>query len=382
MNTISIKPELIRWARERSGITTNMLLKWFPKLELWERGEAMPTLQQLEGLAKKTFTPLGYFFLPKPPEEKLSIPDYRTISNAPVQRLSPNLLETVQIMQRRQTWMRDFLIEQGEKPLIFIGSVKLSDNPNHVATKIRKDVGLNSNWANQQATWTDALQTLRSAVEEMGILTVFNGVVGNNTHRKLDVEDFRGFVLSDKYAPLIFINSTDAKAAQMFTFVHELVHLWLDCNGVFNFQAMQPADHDVERFCDRVAAECLVPAQELSTYWTEANQSDEPFQVLARRFKVSPLVCARRALDLGFIEKLSFIQFYQDYLSDERRKSAKRPPGGNFYATQNMRIGHRFFEAVICATKEGRLLYRDAYQLTGLSCQTFDKYAGLLEVRL
>src|SRR3989442_797126 len=117
MSRVAVKPELLRWARERSGLTTTALEERFPKYPAWESGLAQPTLKQLESLARKTLTPLGYFFLPEPPEDKLPIPDFRTLRDAPVLRPSPNLLETLHMMQRRQGWMRDFLIEQGEKPL-------------------------------------------------------------------------------------------------------------------------------------------------------------------------------------------------------------------------------------------------------------------------
>jgi Zn-dependent peptidase ImmA (M78 family) len=375
MSQVPIKPELIRWARERSGMSVGALLKHFPKYELWEKGEAWPSLRQLENLAKKTYTPMGYFFLDTPPDDSLPIPDFRTIQGTLINRPSPNLLEMVQTMQRRQAWMRDYLIEEGEEPLHFIGSATNLENPISLANKIRDFMNLPSDWARQKPTWTDALRALRQAIENAHILTIFSGVVGNNTHRKLNVKEFRGFVLCDSYAPLIFVNSADAKAAQMFTLAHELAHLWLGQDGVFNLPDLQPANHDVEEYCNRVAAEFLVPEQDLQAYWIGAKRADDPFQALARHFKVSPLVVARRALDLGLINKPKFLSFYTGYLEDERRRDETRPGGGDFYTNQDMRIGRRFAEAIVRAAKEGRLLYREAYQLTALSGETFNKYA-------
>jgi len=381
MTNLPVKPDLIRWARERSGLTTDVLVKHFPHYEGWERGEAQPTLRQLELLAKRTLTPLGYFFLATPPEEKLPIPDFRTVGDLPLARPSPNLLETVQVMQRRQDWMREFLIEQGESALAFVGSASPRNRPAAIAAKIREVLGISSNWAHEHRTWTEALRALREASERAGILVVINGVVGNNTHRKLDPEEFRGFVLPDEYAPLVFVNGADAKSAQMFTLAHELAHLWLGHGGVFNLLDLQPADNEVEKFCNHVAAEFLVPAQELTAYWPEAKGSREPFQSVARQFKVSPLVAARRALDLKLIGKAAFFDFYRRYQEDERRTAAARQSGGDFYATQDVRLGRRFADAVVRAAREGRLLYRDAYQLTGLSGETFDRYAKVLEQR-
>jgi Zn-dependent peptidase ImmA (M78 family) len=381
MSKVAVKYDLITWARERSGLRTDALVKKFPKFREWERGEAQPTLRQLEALAKTTSTPLGYFFLTEPPEDRLPIPDFRTLPGAQPRRPSPNLLETIQTMQQRQGWMRDFLIEQGQEALEFVGSVELQHDPNDIAARIRAALSLPNDWARQESTWTEALRTLREATEGAGILVVINGIVGNNTRRKLDRNEFQGFVLADEYAPLIFINGADYKAAQMFTLAHELAHLWLGRGGVINFEEMQPVNNEVELFCNRAAAEFLVPGAELRTLWREAEEADEPFQFLARHFKVSPIVTARRALDLQLMSRQEFFDFYREYQEDERRVK-RTSSGGDFYATQGTRIGERFANAVIRAVKEGRLLYRDAYRLTGLHGKTFDRYADYLGFRL
>ncbi len=378
MSRVQVKPQLIQWAIDRAGLSVTALSDYFPKLELWIHRESQPTLRQVEDLAKKTMTPLGYFFLPEPPEDKLSISDFRTVKDAPVQRPSPNLLETIQTLQRRQNWLREYLIEEKERPLEFIGSAGLSSNPSNVAADIRHALGQTEDWARAVPTWTEALEKLSFFVERIGVLTVFNSVVGNNTHRKLNVNEFRGFVLADKYAPIIFVNSADAKAAQMFTLVHEVVHLWLGETGVLNLDKTMPADNKVEKFCNAVAAEFLVPERIMRENWPAVQQEDEPYQILARQFKVSPIVIARRALDLNFVDKHRFFDFYDRYLADERRKMGKRTGGGNFYATQDMRLSRRFAETVIRATQAGKLLYREAYHLTGLNGNTFDRYAKRL----
>lgn len=377
MTRVSVTPDLIRWARERSGLTKDTLVKTYPKFLKWESGEENPTLHQLEDLAKKTSTPLGYFFLSEPPEEKLPIQDFRTITGGEVKRPSPDLLETIQTMQRRQGWMRDYLIEQGEEPLKFVGSSSLENDPNEVALGIRRTLKLQKGWAQENSTWEAAFQCLRSETEKTGILVMINGIVGNNTHRKLDPNEFRGFVLVDEYAPLVFINGADGKAAQMFTLAHELAHIWIGRAGVFNFEQLQPANEEVELFCNKVAAELLVPEQELRMHWSKASQQQDPFQFLAKIFKVSPLVIARRSLDLALLNRQKFFDFYQQYLKDERRQKAQSSRS-NFFVLQNGRVGKRFATAVIQATKEGRLLYRDAYRLTGLHGKTFNQYAKSL----
>jgi Zn-dependent peptidase ImmA (M78 family)/transcriptional regulator with XRE-family HTH domain len=380
MSKVAVKYDLITWARERSGLRTDALVKKFPKFREWERGEAQPTLRQLEKLAKSTSTPLGYFFLSEPPEDRLPIPDFRTLPGAQPRRPSPNLLETIHTMQQRQDWMRDFLIEEGQEAFAFVGSTSLQDDPHEVAARIRVALSLSNDWARQESSWTEALKTLREAAEGVGILVVINGVVGNNNRRKLNPNEFQGFVLADEHAPLIFINGADFKAAQMFTLAHELAHVWLGRGGVFNLEDMQPVNNDVELFCNRAAAEFLVPETELRSLWPEAQAIDEPFQFLARHFKVSPIVAARRALDLQLMNRQDFFDFYRQYQDDERRQR-RTSSGGNFYATQGMRVSEKFASAVIRAAKEGRLLYRDAYRLTGLHGKTFDRYAEYLGFR-
>jgi Zn-dependent peptidase ImmA (M78 family) len=378
MNRVYVKPALLRWARDRAGLSEEALQKTFPKLVEWEAGSSAPTLRQLEIYAQRTWTPFGYFFLAEPPEEKLPIPDFRTVKDSPIRRPSPHLLEMVFTLQRRQAWLRDFLIEEQAEPLAFVGSVSLQSNTDHVAAQMRETLGITPDWARHFGTWTEALLALRDDIEELGVVTTWSGVVGNNTRRKLDVKEFRGFVLSDEYAPLIFVNSADAKAAQMFTLVHELVHIWLGSGGVLNLEALQPSDNCIEEFCNCVAAEFLVPARELEILWVHAQHEMDPYQAIARRFKVSPLVAARRALDLGHISKKQFFDFYSAYMDDDRRIRSSRPSGGDFYRTNDLRLGRPFSEAIAQAVQEGRLLYHNAYQLTGLQGKTFDRFVGRL----
>jgi Zn-dependent peptidase ImmA (M78 family) len=372
---------VIRWACERAGQPVGVLARRFPKYERWERGEEKPTLRQVEELAKATYTPVGFFFLSEPPEDRLPIPHFRTVADAHLGRPSANLIETVYTMQRRQWWMREFLVEEGQPALEFIRSARLSDRPISVVRSIRAALGIDADWAAHHHTWTDALRDLRHRLEEAGILVMANGVVGNNTHRKLDPGEFRGFVLVDEVAPLVFVNAADGKAAQMFTLAHEIAHLWFGKSAAFDLRELLPADNRTEIACNRVAAELLIAETALRTYWPEAKDEDDPFQAVARRFKVSTLVAARRALDLGLIARREFFDFYRRYEADERRHAKQKPTGGNFYATQDGRVGRRFATAVVQAAREGRLSYRDAFVLTGLQGKKFDRYAVALTPR-
>jgi len=371
MTRVAVSKTVLRWALERSVRREDVELK-FPKLSEWLSSQSQPTLRQLEAFAKATCTPLGFLFLAEPPVERLSIPHFRTLDGS-MRGSSPDLLETVQTMERRQAWMREYLIEQRQEPLKFVRSVRLADEFRLVANQIRSTLGLDTQWASQQHTWTAALRELQKKMEEVGILVVVNGVVGNNNHRKLDVDEFRGFVLVDEYAPLVFVNGADGKAAQMFTLAHELAHVWLGSSAAFDLRQLQPADDATEQACNRIAAEFLVPEVEFSRFWTSITQGQDRFQMIAQQFKVSELVAARRALDIGKINRDEFLDFYRDYQERERRTTTGQE-GGNFYATQNLRISRRFAETIVHAVSEGKLLYHEAYILTGLHGQTFERF--------
>lgn len=377
MAGIAVNEAVLGWAVERSGLSFEKLRKKFPKIQGWRSGEEL-TMRQLEALAKATHTPVGYFFLADPPEERLPIPHFRTVRDQSEPRPSADLLETVQTMQRRQAWMHEYLEEEGQEPRSFVNSSAPSDQPAQIAAAIRQALDLDAAWAARQPTWTDALQTLRMTMEKAGMLVVGNGVVGNNTHRKLNPNEFRGFVLVDDLAPLVFVNAADAKAAQMFTLAHELAHVWFGSSAAFDLRELQPADDAVERACDKVAAELLIPEAEMRREWPSLRQHPDPFQTTARHFKVSVLVAARRALDLDLIRKSRFLEFYREYLESEHRAAVRKQDGGDFYKTQGLRIGRRFAEAVVRAVKEGRLLYQEAYQLTGLHGKAFDRFASRL----
>lgn len=381
---VSVKESLLRWALDRSDKSVEELSKKpnTKKIDEWLNGNSMPTLRQLEQFAAATFTPFGYLFLSDPPREEVSIPYFRTQSAGSVLRYSPDLIKTVQIIERRQDWIREYLIEDGADPLKFVGSAGQEDSYVETAGKIRKELGVTREWAANCRSWKDALKKLREKIEDVGIFVNVNGIVGANTHRPLDPQDFRGFVLVDDYAPFIFVNSADGKAAQMFTLAHELAHVWLGRSAAFDLYALRAASNKTEMVCNKIAAEFLVQGEEMQQNWRLFAKSSDPFEEAAHHFKVSKIVAARKALDLQIIDQTKFSKFYDEYIQQEQerrkqeqQKRKKSKPGADPYATTNVRIGNRFTRNVITAIKEGKLLYREAYSLTGLRHESFDTYA-------
>lgn len=374
---LTLEPQVLLWARERSSLSEPELARRMKvRIEQvlhWE-GTGVISPAHVDKLAHVTHTPVGFLYLPFPPRDRLPITDFRS-PRGQSPRPSPDLLETIQSMQRRVAWMREELIDEGAEPLEFVGSRSADESPQTVALAMRSRIGLGARWAAAAGTWDKALRDLREYVEDIGVIVVINGVVGNNTHRKLDVDEFRGFSLVDEFTPLVFINGADFKVAQMFTLAHELVHIFLGSGGVSEIEPTLPAANRIEQFCNSVAAEFLVPAGEFEPFWNNLPASVDRIQASARLFKVSTVVAARRALELGLIDHEAFVDYYNQITSTLHRP---RGGGGDFWNTQNVRVGRRFGTAVVRAVADGRLLYRDAYSLTGLKGVTFDQFAAML----
>lgn len=371
----NINRDLIEWAILRAGKDPKEVFIQDPRVEKWVEGERLPTVKQLEDFTRKLHVPFGYMFLDEPPKEEIPIPFFRSgHKNPEVREISLNVYHTIQILQERQTWLREYLAQTGYEDLEFIGKYGIEDSYKDVVKDIRKTLGLDPNWAKDLSSWEDALDLLTAKIEEAGIIVTFNGIVGNNTRRPISVEECRGFVLADLKAPFLFVNSKDAKAGQMFTLAHELAHLWLGKTAGFDQANLLPADHPVELFCDQVAAEFLVPED----YLTERWKITQDFKNLSRHFKVSPIVIARRVMDLNLIERSEFFEFYHSYMEGWRLKKQaqkeKDNKGGNFYATVRKRIGVRFASFVHSAVQEGNLLYRDAYRLTSLKGNSYERF--------
>lgn len=376
---VDVKPELLHWACERSGIGVEVLADKFPRLSAWASGEIRPTLKQLEEFARATYTSVGYLFLAAPPKEEIPIPDFRSIARERGERLSPNLLDTIYVCQQRQEWYRDFARTMGEPALPFVGSARVGENVKTVADKIRTELKFDLDARSAMATWEEALRRFIDQAEATGILVMRNGVVMNNTHRHLDPAEFRGFALNDDIAPLVFINGADTKSAQMFTLAHELVHIWLGQSAISDAQALDVPDQDVERWCNQVAAELLVPLAALRAEYQRDVELRPEVNRLARRFKVSTLVILRRIHDAGGLTKSQLWKEYREELDRLKKLTTSSSGGGDFYRTQIARTGKRFAEAIIASTWEGRSSFTEAFRLLGCKkMETFQEFGTQL----
>ena len=366
MTTVAASVPVLRWAAERAKLPNEHLVARFRKWPQWLSGEAQPTLRQLEDFARLTHTAIGYFFLPEPPEMVLPVPDFRTLRDTALAEPSSNLLDTLYLCQQRQDWYRDYARIQQLSTHAFVGSARTQEPAESVAAHMRETLGLSAEDRRRLPSWTDALRQLIDKAENAGVLVMASSVVGSNSHRKLDVGEFRGFALADAVAPLVFLNGADSKAAQMFTLAHELAHVWLGATGVSNIEAGRVPELRAERWCNQVAAELLIPMALLrAAYQPEAAIIDE-IQRLAREFKVSSLVALRRLFDAGFIGQASLWQHYRE--EQARLMTLVRPSGrgGDFYRTLGARASKRFARAIVISTLEGQTLFQDAFRMLGV----------------
>ena len=363
---VPVNPDLLNWAMERAGVSADSLVGKFPKLHEWLAGELAPTLKQLEAFATVTHTAIGLLFLPQPPEEPLPIPDFRTLPEERLSRPSADLLDTIYLCQQRQAWYRDHQRLYGADPLAFVGSAAVTDEVSGVAAGIARTIGFDLAERGKLPNWSEALRRLIAQFEKAGVLVMVSGVVGSNTRRPLRVEEFRGFALADALAPLIFINGKDSKAAQMFTLAHELAHLWLGESGVSDSQAATLPNEETERWCNAVAAELLVPLEQLRQIHQPVNALQEELQRLARWFKVSTLVIVRRLYDLGALDEEMLWRTYREELERVKALVTRESGGGDFYNSLGARVSKRFASAVVGSTLEGQTPFTDAFRMLGI----------------
>ena len=379
---VEVAPDLLRWAVRRSGWDEETISRRAPKLTAWLNKSERPTLKQLEKFANDTHTPFGLLFLSEPPEEVVPIPDMRTVGNLGVNQLSANLLDTIYQCQRRQDWYREYALINGFDEISFVGSTTVNTPPNQIANQIRDVLDFNLPKRSAFPNWEQTLRQLIDRIEGIGILVMVNSIVGSNTHRKLDPNEFRGFALADSLAPLIFVNSADTKAAQIFTLIHELAHIWLGGSALSNADMTAKGNLKDEVWCNQVAAEVLVPLEDLTAVFQGKINVDE-LERLAKRYRVSTLVILKRLSDAKVVSWNEYIQTYevekQGILSLLNARRADG--GGNYYYSQPLRLSHNFSKAVITSALEGSTSYRDAFQLLGTKKPaTFQNLAETLGV--
>ena len=365
LTRVHIPPDILRWAVQRAGKDVDEYASEHPKYREWLEGVSDPTFSMAQKFAQKLYVPFGYLFLKEPPKEKLAIPFFRR-NQIGSQNL--NISDTVNEMVYRQDWLSDYLKNNNFDKLPFVGKYKDVNSPVLLSNAIHDELGLPVNWALDFHTVNDAINHLVQIMEDKGIVVTFNSMVGNNTRRPLSVKECRGFCLVDDYAAFIFINSKDAKGAQMFTLMHEFAHILLGySSGVGDHEALKNASA-LERLCDTTAALALVPEDLFAEEWAKAPYG---YDILAKRFKVSRYVVARRACEAGYITRNRMFQLFHEW--DEEPMPQKKA-GQVDFNVMAIRRNSRTFLIHLCNALDGhQILHSDAYRMVGLKPDTFDK---------
>ncbi len=382
---VEVRPGVLEWARTRSGIDDGVWVQRFPRYQVWLAGEAAPTLKQLEDFARKTHTPVGFFFLEEPPVETVPIPDFRTIGDRPVAAagaaVSADMLDVIYACERRQEWYRYNQLLEGEPPLPFVEVASTTDAVGGVASQMREVLDWTAESRAACRTSDAALTWLREHAEAAGVLVMISGIVGSNTHRTLDPKEFRGFALVDRHAAVVFVNGADSKAAQVFTLAHELAHLWLGETALSDLDPQSIRSNDVERWCNQVAAEFLVPMAEFRDRYDQRADLRAQLRPLAEHFRVSTQVILGRIREVG---TLTWDEYLAELDAERQRVAAflaDRGGGGNYYNTKPVQVSRRFASALIASAKEGRTPYTRAFRLLDVKKEsTFDGLAERLGV--
>ncbi|MBN2328968.1 MAG: ImmA/IrrE family metallo-endopeptidase [Candidatus Omnitrophica bacterium] len=372
---LEINPQIIEWAIKKyslnldkisksAGVKKETILSWLKK-------DKFPTYNQIKKLACALYIPQGYLFLSNPPRSEQILPDFRTVGSSGIDNYSQEFRDVIHSTFNKKCWLREHLINMGKKPLQFLGEFNKDSQVNDVAASISEILGIDDDLRETASNYGKFIKLAVDRCEENGITVLRRGHPRDFNKRELKVDEFRGFAVYDEYAPFIFINSKDSKAAQIFTLFHELAHIWIQEEGISNINLEEGVKHGgrIEKLCNAIAAEVLTPTLKFTEAWDGSLCLDENLQVLSTIFKVSSLVVLRKAYDLKFINGNAFRKKYAEciekYKEIEKKKSDYRGKkrGFSFKNTFLAQNGRMFSRYVVNAALNGEILYRDAAKL-------------------
>jgi Zn-dependent peptidase ImmA (M78 family) len=375
---VPVAASVLRWALTVSSTPADVV-RGRLRVDAWITGTVLPTVKQLRQFASATGVPFGYLLLDAPPEWALPVPDFREGFAGERETPSANLLAVVGQSLRRQEWYRDYATYHGLPPVEVVASAG-EQAPREVAASIRRH--LSYEVSDRRGSWNDTRKSLLRSFEDIGGLTVATSMVGNNTNRLLDPDEFRGFALSDDLAPLIFVNTTQTLNGQIFTIAHELAHIWKGQSGISNEDPRYVAQSDIERWCNAVASEVLVPQADLIRRYEAVRDLEltEQLERLASAYKCGTLVVLQAVRRGGLRQFEDFDAAYDAELRRLMELQQDRPSsGGDHYRNQPFRVGERLSRALIADSFEGRTSVSEAMSLMSVkSLSTFDEYARRL----
>lgn len=365
---IVFNEKILAWALKRARYTAGDLVKEFPFIQSWLEGKRKPTITQTQKLSNKLSVPFGYFCLPSPPEEIPLLPDFRTKGNHPVKEISLGLRKTIEHAKGCQAFLSERLENADAEPFLYEGVLSQHNTPKEGANILKKLLG-EKKLSSQENRFKNLLHT----IENLGVLIQKNSHVLNSIKHKLDSDEFRGFALCDKYCPLIFLNENDSSKAQIFTLIHEFCHILLGETGISGGDG---SARGVERLCDRITVEYLVPEKDFRNCW-ERGDSQETLELLdslAEEFCVSKWVIIRRAHELHLISDAFFHEELNKLLAFSKPKE-KGKGGPSYTVIQQARLGKLLIDNAIKAAYSGEIPFSEAMRLTLYSANTIQKKA-------
>lgn len=369
---VNIKPEIIVWALSQTQ-EEKLGDKLLNNIAQWLNGTKTPTFNQIKDFSKKTNIPLGYFFLQEPPVEQIELLEYRTVDSIRLANPSRNIIDTIYEMERVQDWMKNYRQDMGIDALAVVGCMKGVKETSIIVDRIRKDLELEICWFEKCKNAREAFNFIRGQLEECGVIVMMSGIVGKNTHRTLDINEFRAFAMIDQWAPLIFINAADSDGARLFSLLHEIAHIWIGENDLYNdIGGAVEINRATEVLCNSVAVELIVPRSIFKSKWN-ASDADvfETITELSRYFRCGEVVIARRAMDCDKIKQDVYNQVVRNAIDNYNQMRERKKSSGNYYNTITSRLDRNFVRAICESISMGRISYTEAYNLTNTSRKTF-----------
>lgn len=378
---IKINPAIFEWVIEATNIN-DMKNEYKDDFFKWKSGEKTPTFNQLERFSKGTSIPFGYFFLENPPIEKIEILEYRTIDSLALEQPSRNLIDTINKMEDVQEWMKEYAIDRELGELDYVGFLNGSKDVQKVVTETRNVLSLSEAWFLESSDSRESFNIIREKLEEIRTIVMMSGIVGSNTHRPLDIYEFRAFTLIDNHAPLIFINASDSFNGRLFSLLHEFIHIEIGKNNFFNdIQNSLNQVSETEILCNAVTAEIIAPLGLFQKKWLEHSEDygtkDRIFH-LARYFRCGVTIIARRALDSGLIDGHTYTEIAESAISNYKKQRRSEDGGGNYYNTLNSRMDKHFLRALNNSMYEGKTSATEAYRLTNTNRETFSNLLRMI----
>ncbi|WP_332120017.1 ImmA/IrrE family metallo-endopeptidase, partial [Escherichia coli] len=358
--------KMIDWIANSQGVSIETLADQVMPKKINKFLNGVVSKSAAEKLAKIGGIPFGFLFLETPPTPaKPKIPDLRQAINS--RELGKDFFDVYYDIEYKLEWYKDYLRENGnDDPLDFIGKFKFNRKLNYkvVATDIANTIHFDIQKEIKNVTFESYFSKVAKLIEDTGVLVFKNGVVGNNNKRKLDTREFRGFCISDSVAPIIFVNSSDALSAQVFTLFHEVAHLWLGVDGVSGWDT----EKNIESFCNKVAAEILMPDNLFKSFWLNASSDNNYYRVkeVSKLFKVSDFACAIKALQLDLIER-NTLEIIKDQAYNKPKKESN---GGSFFNTLPVRNSPKLTNIIISKAMSQQLPLREAGVLLNVKADT------------